>query len=90
MGTNTDERGRIYLPKEVRERYGEEYRVVKMPTHVALMPIDESPLEGLREAVGGALDGKDIDELRDDALATAKADVEGEAADREQRQQGGE
>jgi bifunctional DNA-binding transcriptional regulator/antitoxin component of YhaV-PrlF toxin-antitoxin module len=85
MGTSTDERGRLYLPKEVRERYGENYRVVQMPTHVALIPIDDDPLEGLREAVGDALEGKDIDELREGALTSAKADVEGEIADREQR-----
>lgn len=90
MGTNTDERGRIYLPKEVRERYGDQYRVVQLPSHVALIPIDDNPLEGLREAVGGALDGKDIDELRDDALATAKADVEAEIAEREAEHGGGE
>jgi bifunctional DNA-binding transcriptional regulator/antitoxin component of YhaV-PrlF toxin-antitoxin module len=90
MGTSTDERGRLYLPKEIRERYGENYRVVQMPTHVALLPIDDEPLEGLREAVGDALKGKDIDELREGALRTAKGDVEEEIADREQRAPGGE
>lgn len=90
MGTTTDERGRIYLPKEVRERYGEEFRVVQMPSHVALIPIDDDPLEGLRDAVGDALQGKDIDDLRADALETAQADVESEIADREQRGERGE
>ena len=90
MGTSTDERGRIYLPKEVRERYGDEYRVVQLPTHVALIPIDDDPLEGLREAVGDALDGRDVDELRDGALAAAKADVEGEIAERRGRQENGD
>lgn len=85
MGTSTDERGRLYLPKEIRDRYGEDYRVVKMPTHVALIPIDDDPLAGLRKAVGDALEGKDIDELREGALRTAKSDVEAEIAEREQR-----
>jgi bifunctional DNA-binding transcriptional regulator/antitoxin component of YhaV-PrlF toxin-antitoxin module len=88
MGTSTDERGRLYLPKEIRERYGENYRVVQMPTHVALLPIDDDPLEGLREAVGDALKGKNIDELREEALRTAI--VEEEIADHEQRATGGE
>jgi bifunctional DNA-binding transcriptional regulator/antitoxin component of YhaV-PrlF toxin-antitoxin module len=90
MGTSTDERGRLYLPKEIRERYGENYRVVQMPTHVALLPIDDDPLEGLREAVGDALKGKDIDELREEALRTAKSDVEEKIADHEQRATGEE
>jgi bifunctional DNA-binding transcriptional regulator/antitoxin component of YhaV-PrlF toxin-antitoxin module len=90
MGTSTDERGRLYLPKEIRERYGENYRVVQMPTHVALLPIDDDPLEGQREAVGDALKEKDIDELREEALWTAKSDVEEEIADHEQRAPGGE
>jgi len=86
MGTCTDERGRLYLPKEIRERYGENYRVVQMPTHVALLPIDDDPLKGLREAVGDALKGKDINELREEALRTAI--VEEEIADHEQRAPG--
>ena len=52
MGSTTDERGRIYLPKDVRERYGEHYRIVELPTHVVLLPVDDDPLEGVREAVG--------------------------------------
>lgn len=90
MGTSTDERGRLYLPKGVRDRYGDEYRVVELPSHVALIPVDDEPLEGLREAVGGALEGKDIDELRDDARAAVKAEAEAEIDDREGRAEGGE
>ena len=39
MGSTADERGRIYLPKDVRERYGEHYRIVELPTHVVLLPV---------------------------------------------------
>lgn len=85
MGTTTDERGRIYLPKHVRERYGEKYRIVELPTHVVLLPVDEEPLEGLREAVGDAFEGKSREELEDDALATAKAEIEAEIEERERR-----
>jgi len=90
MGTSTDERGRIYLPKDVRDQYGEEYRVVRMPTHVALIPLDEDPLEGVRDAVGDALEGTDVDELREEALETAKADAEAEMGEREAPRNGGE
>lgn len=90
MGTSTDERGRLYLPKGVRDRYGDEYRVVELPSHVALIPVDDEPLEGLREAVGDALEGKDIDELRDDARGAVKAEAEAEIDEREERAEGGE
>lgn len=54
MAKSTDERGRIYLPKDVRERFGDRYRIVGLPSHVALFPVDEGPLDGLRSAVGDA------------------------------------
>lgn len=85
MGTTIDERGRIYLPKEVRDNYGEQYRIVQLPTHVALIPIDDDPLDGLREAVGDAFEGTEIEELRDHAREAVKADAEAEMADRERR-----
>jgi bifunctional DNA-binding transcriptional regulator/antitoxin component of YhaV-PrlF toxin-antitoxin module len=64
MSTSTDERGRIYLPKDVRDRFGDRYRIVELPSHVALFPVDDDPLSGLREAVGDAFDGADTDELK--------------------------
>lgn len=64
MSKSTDERGRLYLPKDVRERFGETYRVVELPSHVALFPVDEDPLEGVRNAVGDALENESVDELK--------------------------
>ena len=85
MGSTTDGRGRIYLPKDVRERYGEHYRIVELPTHVVLLPVDDDPLEGAREAVGDAFEGKDREELKAEALAGAKDETEDELEEREQR-----
>lgn len=65
----TDNRGRIHLPKDVRDRYGDRFRIVELPTHVALFPVDEDPLEGLREAVGDAFEGEDPDDLKSNARA---------------------
>ncbi len=64
MSKSTDERGRLYLPKDVRERFGETYRVVELPSHVALFPVDEDPLEGVQNAVGDALENESVDELK--------------------------
>ena len=85
MGSTTDERGRIYLPKDVRERYGEHYRIVELPTHVVLLPVDDNPLEGAREAVGDAFKGRSQEESKADALAGAKAEIEAELEEREKR-----
>ncbi|AWB28298.1 AbrB/MazE/SpoVT family DNA-binding domain-containing protein [Halococcoides cellulosivorans] len=84
MSSSTDERGRIYLPKEMRERFGEEYRIVELPSHVALFPVDDDPLEGLRDAVGDAFAGRDPDDLKAAAREGLSRDVRAEADDHSQ------
>lgn len=75
MGTTTDDRGRIYLPKKIRERFGDEYRIVELPNRVVLLPIPEDPLDGLHAAVGEAFAGKRREELAAEARAKAEADL---------------
>jgi bifunctional DNA-binding transcriptional regulator/antitoxin component of YhaV-PrlF toxin-antitoxin module len=82
MSKSTDERGRIYLPKDVRERFGDQYRIVELPSHVALFPVDEDPLEGLRAAVGDAFEGEDVAELKEDAREAISKEVQEETASR--------
>lgn len=84
MSKSTDERGRIYLPKDVRERFGDQYRIVELPSHVALFPVDEDPLDGVREAVGDAFEGTDADELKADAREATSREVREETAERSQ------
>jgi len=67
MSKSTDERGRLYLPKGVRDRFGDRYRIVELPGHVALVPVDDDPLAGLRAAVGDAFEDADVDRLKTDA-----------------------
>lgn len=76
MAVETDDRGRLYLAKEVRDRYGDRFHVVEYGDHIELVPIDDDPLEGLREAVGDALDDKSIDELRAEAQELARREAE--------------
>ena len=83
MSKSTDERGRIYLPKDVRERFGTWYRIV-LPSHVALFPVDEDPLAGLRAAVGDAF----VETEAADLKADAREAIFREEADA--RSQGGE
>lgn len=87
MSKSTDERGRIYLPKDVREQYGDRYRIVELPSHVALFPVDEDPLEGIREAVGDAFEGQDADQLKTAARKRIDQEVRDENEDRSQRQE---
>lgn len=75
MSKSTDERGRLYLPKDVRDRFGTEYRVVELPNYVALFPVSEDPLQAVRDAVGDALDGKSVDELRQEARRNAREEI---------------
>lgn len=78
MSKSTDERGRLYIPKEVRERFGEQYRIVELPTHVALFPVDEDPLAGLRDAVGDAFEDASVDALKEEARAGITREVRDE------------
>ena len=73
----TDERGRVTIPKEVRDRYGDRFRLVELDSGIKLVPIPEDPLEELRGAAS--------DELREASLHELQ-----EAAQEEAREQAGE
>lgn len=72
-----DDRGRVTIPKEVRDRYGDRYRLVELHSGIKLVPIPEDPLEELRAAAS--------EDLREASLE----DLEG-AAGEEAREQAGE
>ncbi len=84
MSKSTDERGRIYLPKDVRERFGDQYRIVELPSHVALFPVDEDPLDGLHAAVGDAFAETATDKLKTDAREAIDRAVRADAENRSQ------
>lgn len=44
-----DDRGRLTLPKELRERYGDHYHVVELHDGIKLIPVAADPLAALRE-----------------------------------------
>ena len=82
MSSSTDDRGRLYLPKGVRERFGERYRIVELPSHVALFPVDDDPLTGIQEAVGDAFEGKSVDELKAEAREGVRREIVDETTGR--------
>lgn len=64
-----DDRGRLTLPKEIRERYGDHYHVVELHDGIKLIPVPEDPLAALRNEFAGV--EKTADELREEAREVA-------------------
>ena len=65
------DRGRVTIPKEVRDRYGDQYRLVELDSGIKLVPIPDDPLAELRAAA--------TDELREASLGGLEAAVSEEA-----------
>lgn len=68
----TDERGRVTIPKELRDRYGEEYRLVELDSGIKLVPIPDNPLAELRAAASDDLREASLAELEDAAREEAR------------------
>lgn len=69
-----DERGRLTLPKELRERHGDRYKVVELHDSIKLVPVADDPLAALRaEFAEVEADSKALRErAREDALDEAR------------------
>lgn len=64
-----DDHGRLTLPKDVRERYGDRYRIVQLHNGIKLIPVAEDPLDALRDEFSDV--EKTADELRKEACEAA-------------------
>ena len=67
---STDDQGRVYLPKKIRERYGKKFRIVQTKDEIVLIPLAEDPLEDFQEKE--ALEEKTAEELKKDARESTK------------------
>ena len=76
MSVETDSHGRLYLSAELREKYGEKFHVVAYEDRIELIPIDDDPLQAVRDEIGDALEGTSREELREEALDRAKQEAE--------------
>jgi hypothetical protein len=76
MAVETDSHGRLYLSAELRHEYGEKFHIVAYEDRIELVPIDDDPLQAVRDEIGDALEGKAREELLEEALDRAKQDAE--------------
>lgn len=76
MSVETDSHGRLYLTSQLRQKYGEKFHVVEYEDRLELIPIDEDPLQAVREAAGDAFEGQSVEDLREEAREQAKQDAE--------------
>ena len=81
MSAETDAQGRLYIPKEVREKYGQKYHIVMYEDRIELIPVADDPLAAVREAAG-ELHGASVEEIREDIEAEAKDAAEEVGGDR--------
>lgn len=81
MPTETDGQGRLYIPKEIREQYGEKYHIVKCEDKIELIPVADDPLAAVRE-VAGDLRETPIEDIQEDIENEARADAREKDADR--------
>ena len=79
MSAETDAQGRLYIPKEVREKYGQKYHIVMYEDRIELIPVADDPLAAVREAAGELHDAS-VEEIREDIEEEAK-DEAAEAGD---------
>lgn len=82
MAVQTDDHGRLYLPKDLREKHGERFRVLDLPHRVILIPIDDDPLQAVRDSIGDRFADRPLEAIRDEIQADAKAEVDAEVRDR--------
>ncbi|MFB6127510.1 MAG: AbrB/MazE/SpoVT family DNA-binding domain-containing protein [Halolamina sp.] len=75
MSTETDGQGRLYIPKEVRGKYGQKYHIVMYEDRIELIPVADDPLTAVREAAGELHDASAA-EIRENIEAEAKVEVE--------------
>lgn len=86
MAVETDDRGRLYLPKDLREKHGERFRVLDLPNRVILIPIDDDPLQAARDSIGDRFTDRSIEEVRADILEAAASEADAEVEERKERQ----
>lgn len=69
-----DAQGRLYPPKEVRERHGGKYHIVTYADRIELVPVTDDPLAAV-QAAAGELRDVEVEEIKESILETAKEEA---------------
>jgi len=72
----TDERGRITIPKKIRDRFGDRYRMIELQEGVKLLPVPDDPVTALRQASSEEFKQASMDELQTAALEEAREQID--------------
>jgi bifunctional DNA-binding transcriptional regulator/antitoxin component of YhaV-PrlF toxin-antitoxin module len=75
MRVKVDERGRLYLPREFREKIGREVYLVDVKDGVLIIPKPTDPVKELEE-IGSLIPERSIKELKKDILKMAEEEIE--------------
>ncbi|WP_297550490.1 AbrB family transcriptional regulator [Thermococcus sp.] len=76
MLTKVDQKGRLYIPKAMREGLSEEVYLVRLDEGILIVPKPRDPLKELEE-LGRKLPDKSIRELRKEIVEEATKEAEG-------------
>ncbi|AZH26551.1 AbrB/MazE/SpoVT family DNA-binding domain-containing protein [Haloplanus aerogenes] len=68
-----DDRGRLTLPKQLRERFGDRFHVVELHDGIKLVPVAEDPLAALRDEFD------DVDKTAEELRASGREEALDEA-----------
>ncbi|MFB6191630.1 MAG: AbrB/MazE/SpoVT family DNA-binding domain-containing protein [Candidatus Nanohaloarchaea archaeon] len=63
------EDGRVYIPKDLRDRMGSRFELIDRGDRIVLLPVPEDPLEELREEWEDV--DKSVEELKKEAVEEA-------------------
>jgi len=75
MLAKIDSKGRLYIPKKIREKLGNEVYLIEMDDGLIIIPKPKDPLKELEE-IGKSLPDKPIEELRKEILKQAMEEIE--------------
>ena len=75
MWAKVDDRGRVYLPKQVRRKVGKEVFVIEVKDGVLLIPKPNDPFRELEE-LGKKLPDRTVRELRKEIEDLAMEEIE--------------